>query len=194
MQDSKPPIASPAEPATRSFAKAFSQSWAPPLVVGLLAASSTFLLTLRNEETTRSRAYLELKVRHADATAQALSDYVSVWRRVIIRCDVYVKSVAEGAKLKDPVERMASRLLNDKRREAIAKLTKEQRAEKHDLLFAKLDVVQLYFSDELVNRVVAFRDWDDAQQTKSCWEMPEVKDYRTRQIGILNGLKKEVRP
>ncbi len=172
----------------------FLQSWMPPLLAGMLAFLSAYLIANRNDETTKEKIYIELKVRHADATATAFSEYVSIWRRLIIRCSKYEADKQIKEKLKYSAMKRDYETLNSEQLNGIQNLATKLRPASRDQLFGKLDVVTLYFSEALVQSIDDFRTWDELQQIKTCSQMPSPEDYKKYEVNILQQLKKEVRP
>lgn len=149
---------------------------------------------MRNEESTKEKVYTELKVRHADATAAAFSDYTSVWRRLIIRCQKYDADKAALKLITDAEQKAAYESLNKQQLLAIQDIAAKQRPLMRDQLFAKLETLTLYFSDSLEATVSEFREWDEKQQTRTCADMPSASEFRQYQTRVLAQLKMEVRP
>jgi hypothetical protein len=183
----------PTEP-KKTFGDAFYQYWVPPLIAGALAAAGAYFLALKNEESTQKKTYLELKVRHADETALALSDYVSIWRRLIIRCAKHEADAKQLGHSSNMDERKKLDELMAEQNKGIEELAARLRPATRDKLFARLDVLQLYFSDGLVEKVGAFQSWDEEQQIKTCSQMPDIRKFQNYREDILRELRREVKP
>jgi len=181
----------------KSYLEIVLQSLAPSIITGLLAGAMGFLLASKSEIATKNKTYLDLKLKHADETSKAFADYVSTWRRLMIQC----QSVVEA---EDELKRNSSSKTEgrdaDGQRKILSEIkaamikTANSRPERRDRLMEQLEILRLYFSQDLVNDVDTFNTWDEGQQAKKCSEMPPREAFKQYEAKIVGRLRKEITP
>jgi len=150
--------------------------WVPPVITAVLGLFAGIVLSTYNSGISDNRYFLEKRTIVADSIANEFSRYVVNWNRLIQLRKHFNTKTAEP--LKEEKENFKLYLFN--------------RNDARDKLFSSLDSVYLYFSEDTINLVSKYRDWDTKQSILKVDQLPEIKEWSVWQKKILRKLHEEI--
>lgn len=148
-----------------------------PIFAGVVGLLSGMFLSSHDAKLSEQRYFLEKRIDTAHLVATHFSDYVVNWNRVI----ALKMNVKENNGESSEDERSRFRLYLDKRNSA-----REQ-------LFQNLDILGLYFSDDVMDVVYKFQDWDQSNSQVPLKDLPKPSEWRKYEKEILKRLKSELK-
>jgi len=150
--------------------------WIPPVITAVLGLFAGIVLSTYNSGISDNRYFLEKRTIAADSIAKEFSRYVVNWNRLIQLRKHFDTKMTEPLKEEKKNFQLCVFNRNDAR----------------DKLFTSFDAVYLYFSEDTIDIVSKFRDWDTKQSILTIDQLPEIKEWNVWQKKILRKLHEEI--
>jgi hypothetical protein len=153
--------------------------WLPPIITGAVGLVTGATLSFFQQTAATDKYFLEHRVAVAEGVANEFSSYVHNWNRLRVRNTNLREKVLSGVVLSE-----------DDRKELLA--IAAERSKARDALYAHFNKLNLYFRDEVVERVTKFREWDTTYDAARLEQLPAIKEWETWKTNILRAIGKEL--